>query len=182
MPKHRVVVEADFGVERVDFVVFRGDERINLGQRSIGIDAGLRERDHCGSCGIYGRHRHADTECKLARLIGLQADPGIDHFFENGFWCLVRDFFDIHAARGGSHEDQLAGAAIEHDAEIKFLRDGQSFFNEQALHETAFGTGLVRDERHTQNLFRDDDGFSFVLRDFDNVAALAAGHLRESAL
>ena len=52
--------------------------------------------------------------------------------------------------------------AIEHDAEIEFALDGQRLFDQQALHDAAFGTGLVRDQRHAEHLFGDLDGFGGV--------------------
>ena len=42
--------------------------------------------------------------------------------------------------------------AIEHDAEVQFLLDRQRLFDQQPLHQAAFGPGLVRDQRHAENL------------------------------
>ncbi len=64
--------------------------------------------------------------------------------------------------------------AVEHDAEIEFAFDGQRLFDQQALHHAAFGPGLVRDQRHAEDLARDLGGLARQsLRDFD-AAALAA--------
>ena len=50
---------------------------------------------------------------------------------------------------------------------------GQRFFDQQALHHAAFGTGLMRDQRHAQHLFGDGARFRGILGDLD-AAALAA--------
>ena len=62
---------------------------------------------------------------------------------------------------------------VEHDAEIEFPRDGQGFFDQQALDLLAFGAGLVRDQLHAQHLVGDLGG---VLGRLGNLhaAALAA--------
>ena len=67
--EHRVVVEVDLGVERVDLVVLREDERIDFGERRIHFEAGFRQRHHRRHGAIDGRGRNADAECELARLI-----------------------------------------------------------------------------------------------------------------
>ena len=51
---------------------------------------------------------------------------------------------------------------------------GSVFFDQQALHDAAFGAGLVGDQRHAQDLFGERRAASSaVLRDLD-AAALAA--------
>ena len=96
---------------------------------------------------------NADAERQLARLKRLQADAGLDGLFQNPLGRLGGDLFDLHAAVGRRHEHVLAGGAVEHDAEIKFALDGQRLFDQQPLHHAAFGSGLVRDQRHAQDLF-----------------------------
>ena len=54
------------------------------------------------------------------------------------------DFFNLHAAGLRSHEDQLAGGAVEHDAEIELAIDGRGLFDQQPLHLLALRAGLVR--------------------------------------
>ena len=68
---------------------------------------------------------------------------------------LRGDLFDVHAARGRGHEHGLALHAVEHDAEVEFALDRQRLFDQQALHDAAFGAGLVRDQRHAQDLVGD---------------------------
>ena len=58
---------------------------------------------------------------------------------QDRFRSLRRDFFDIHAAGGGRHEDGLAGLAVDHDAEVEFPPDIESFFDQDLLNLAAFG-------------------------------------------
>ena len=60
--------------------------------------------------------------------------------------------------------------AIQHDAEIQLSCDRQRLFHQQALHDAAFGAGLVRHQPHAQHLFRDLDGFGCVLGNLDAAA------------
>ena len=46
----------------------------------------------------------------------------------------------------------------------------ESFFDEEALHNAAFGTGLVSDERHAQDSAGEDRGFGEILGDLDASA------------
>ena len=85
----------------------------------------------------------------------MQAEAGIDEFLQDRFGRVRGDFLDLHAARRRRHEGDLAGRAIEHDAEIEFPFDRQRLFDQQPLDQTAFGPGLVRDQRHAENLLGD---------------------------
>ena len=97
---------------------------------------------------------NADAEGQFARLKGAEAEAGLDGFLQDQLRRLGGDLFDVHAAGRGRHEDGLALHAVEHDAEVEFALDGQGFFDQQALHDAAFGTGLVGDQRHAQDLAR----------------------------
>ena len=62
------------------------------------------------------------------------------------------DFFDLHAAGLRGHEDQLAGGAVEHDAEIKLAIDGGGLFDQQPLDLLALRAGLVSDQLHAEDV------------------------------
>ena len=72
---------------------------------------------------------------------------------EDGVGIFRRDFLDLHAAGLRSHEDQLAGRAIEHDAEIELAVDGRRLFHQQPLHLLPLRAGLVRHQLHAENVF-----------------------------
>ncbi len=84
---------------------------------------------------------------------GCRPTPGSMVSFRITLGSLGGDLFDFHAAGGRGHEDGLAVRAVEHDAEVELALDGQRLFDQQALHDAAFGTGLVGDQRHAQDFF-----------------------------
>ena len=102
-----------------------------------------------------------------------QALAGFHYFLEDTLRCLRGDFFDVHAAVGRGHEDVLARGSVEHDAQVEFTLDRKSLFDEQALHDAAFRSGLMRYEAHAEDLFGDARGILGVLRHLD-AAAFAA--------
>ena len=114
-----------------------------------------------------------------ARLRALKCRQPITRFerlFQNQLRRFRRDLFDLHPTRGRSHENRLANGAVEHDAEIEFALDRQRLFHQQALHDAAFGAGLVRHQPHAQNLLGDFRGFIGVFRDLHPTAfATSAG-------
>ena len=133
MAEERVVVEVDLGVEGEELVVLGGDEGIDLEQRGVGFDEGLvealEERDRL----VDLRGLEAEREGQLARLPCAEADGRVDGLLEDGLGSLGGDLFDLHAAGLRGHEDQLAGGAVEHDAEVELAVDGGGFFDEQPL-------------------------------------------------
>ena len=173
MAEERVVVEVDLGVEREELVVLGGDEGIDLEQRSVGFDEGLVEALEEGDGLVDLRGLEAEREGQLARLPCAKADGRIDGLLEDGFGSLGGDLFNLHAAGLRGHEDQLAGGAVEHDAEIKLAVDGRGFFNQQPLHLLALRAGLVGDELHAEDVLGVQFGVFAGFGDFD-AAALAA--------
>ena len=83
------------------------------------------------------------------------------------------DFLDLHAAGGAGHEDDLAGRAINQDAEVEFAFDVDAFFDEQTLDDAAAGAGLDGDQVHAQHVAGDVGGFVGGMRELD-AAGLAA--------
>ncbi len=106
-----------------------------------------------GDGGVDLRGLEAQRKGQLARLPCAKADGRIDGLFEDGLGSLGGDLFNLHAAGLRGHEDQLACSAVEHDAEIELAIDGRSLFNQQPLHLLPLRAGLVRDQRHAENVF-----------------------------
>ena len=115
----------------------------------------------------------SQRERQLARLKRFQAHARIDVFLENGSRILRRDLLDFHSARRRRHEHRPGLGAINHDSQIKFFLDRQSFFDQQPPHHAAFGPGLMRHQRHAQDFARQLGGFLDRLGDL-HAAALAA--------
>ena len=108
---------------------------------------------------------------QLARLPRAKTNHWIDDFLEDGLGSLGRHDFDLHASGLRGHEDQPAGRAIEHNAEIKLAVDGRRLLDQQPLHLLALRAGLVRYQRHAQDIFGVFLGF-----------LAGAGHLDAAAL
>ncbi len=51
----------------------------------------------------------------------------------------LRDFFDLHAARGAGHDDGRFDGAVDQDAEVELALDVEALFDEQALDDAAAG-------------------------------------------
>jgi len=112
----------------------------------------------------------------LARLEGLESDAGLDGFLEDALGGFRGDIFDLDAAVGRRHEGVLAGGAVEDDAQVELALDGQSFFDQEALDDAAFGSGLMGDQLHAQNFFSGGAGFLGVFDHLDaSTLAASAG-------
>ncbi len=91
----------------------------------------------------------------------------------DGLGGLGGHLFNLHAAGLRGHEDQLAGGAVEHDAEIKLAVDGRGLLDQQPLHLLALRAGLVRHQLHAENVLGVQLGLLAGAGHF-HAAALAA--------
>ncbi len=98
---------------------------------------------------------------------------GSMRLLEDGLGSLRRHFLNLHAAGLRGHEDQLAGRAVEHDAQIKLAIDGRGLLDQQPLHLLPLRAGLVRHQLHAQNVLGVQFGVFAVARHL-HAAALAA--------
>ena len=172
--EQRVVVEIDLGIEREQAAIGGGDERIDLHQRSVGVLESLVQAGHELHGLIDLLRLQAELERHLARLKCFQAHARIDVFLEMACGILRGDLLDFHAARGRRHKHRLAFRAIDHDAQIKFVLDGQRLFDQQPAHDAAFRPGLVRDQRHAEHLAGQLAGLFHRLGDLHAAAFAAA--------
>src|SRR5262249_50589084 len=149
----RVVVKIDLRVQRLKLAVFRQQERGDLEERGVPFGERPLAREHEPRGLAYQLRRQAQSEGQIARLERLHADGRIDVFLQNLFGGPGRDLLDVHAAGGRGHEDQLRDSAVEQHSQIELLFDFQTLFDEQRAHGGAFGTGLMRDQFHSDHLF-----------------------------
>ena len=98
----------------------------------------------------------------------------MDGFTEDRFGMGLGHFFDFHAACGAGHEDDLARGAVDEDAEVELTLDIESFFNEQALDDTACGTSLHGDEIHAEHVAGDFGGLVGGVGELDATGFPAA--------
>ena len=83
------------------------------------------------------------------------------------------DLLDLHPACRRRHEDGLALGAVDQNAQVQFLLDGQRLFDEQAAHDAALGPGLMRHQFHAQHFGGEVAGFVHRFGDL-HPTALAA--------
>src|SRR5436305_1241652 len=114
------------------------------------------------------------TSRKFAGLEGLKADRRINRLLENCIWILRGNLFDLHSTGRGGHEDQLRRRTIQHNAEVQLALDGQSLFNQQALHLLSLRPGLMCDQLHAKDLARKLLSFFRGLRELHATAFAAS--------
>ncbi len=102
-------------------------------------------------------------------------EPGarLDVFLEDRLGRLRRDFLDVHAPGRRRHHDRTASGAVEHEAQVELARDREAFLDEHARHHTPFRPGLVRLQRHADQIAGDAFGLVRVFGEL-HAAALAA--------
>ncbi len=152
MPEQGIRIEVEFGIECQHPAVSGHDQRVDLGERCIAFDERTVQPVH-ELASLYHRClRHADFSCNVVGLALGQTRHRIDGDFVNLFRRVGGDFLDFHAALRTRHQGHPLRGAVDHHAHVQFLGDVGALFHEQALHQAAFGTGLVGNERHAENL------------------------------
>ena len=118
MPKQRIVIEIDLGIEREQPPIRGSDERINLQKRSVRILECLVEPCHELHGLVDLLRLEPKLKRQLARLKGLQSHAGIDVFLQYGLRILCGNLLDFHTACGRRHEDWLAFFAVDKDSNV----------------------------------------------------------------
>ena len=154
MTEQGVRIEVELGVQRDDLAVAGQDQRVDFGQRCVGVPERLVQALQDRACLRQRSSGHADLRGEFIRFRIFQTDRRVDSDLVNQLRRLFRDFFDVHAAFARSHHDDFLRDAIDHKADIQFLLDVSAFFDQQAVHLLAFRASLVRDELHAEDLVR----------------------------
>ena len=170
--EHGVIVDRYLRIERNQATVFRRDQGIDFEHGTVALGKRPVQALHELDGGADLRPFQPQGKCQLARLIRSHSG-GFDVFPQNRVGILFRHLLDFHTARSGHHDHGLAFGAVHQNRKIQFAVDGQGLFNEQPPHYAAFGSGLVRDQRHAENLPGQLAGFLGGLGNLD-AAALAA--------
>ncbi len=177
VPEQRVGIEVELGVERDDFAVAGDHERIDLGQRCVGLDERLVESLQHRPCLRDAGLGNADLARHIVGLGVGQAGGRVDEHLVDLFRRGRGDVLDIHAALGARHERDSLRAAIDHHADIELLLDVGAFLDQQAAHLLASRPGLMRDELHTENLAGALLHFLERLGDLDAASLAAAARM-----
>ena len=150
-----VVVEIELGVEGDDLAVGGDGERIDLHEGAVGFDVEIPEGGEKLHGLVHLRAAQIEGGGDLAALVGLQAEGRVDELLGDLFRRLFRDFLDVHAAFRAGDDGVAAGATVEEDGKVVFLRDVHGFGDEHLAHQFAFRAGLVGDEGLAEHLAGD---------------------------
>ena len=168
-----VVVEVHLGIQRKHPSIRRGDERIDLEQRGVGLLVSLVQRHH----ELHRRRNELrlqfQGERDLARLERPEPDRRIDVLLDDCCRVFGRNFFDLHPARFGRHEHRSRHRPVQHDSQVQFAGNRQRLFDQQPPDLLALRPGLVRHQLHPQHLLGDHAGFPVLLGQL-HASALAA--------
>src|SRR5690606_18755438 len=146
-----VAVEVELGVQSDDVARAGQDQRVDLGQFSVGFGVALVQLLEFSN-GVFDRSvRHADTASQLGGLLVGQANSRVHEFFQNGVGVALGHFFNFHAAFAGSHHGHALGSTVGNDTDVVFLLDVRAFLDQQATHFLAFRASLVSDQLHAQD-------------------------------
>ena len=89
----------------------------------------------------------------------------------------MRDFLDVHAARGGRHDAKRRVLAIQSDGEVALGLDVRAFLDEKRLTCCPSGFGLVRHQLHAEDLLRVGAYIVLGLRDLHAAAFASAARV-----
>jgi hypothetical protein len=135
MTEGGVVVEADLGVEGVHPTVRREDQRVDLGQVAVTVHVAAVELEQNVDGPVLGGRieialRHPGPAAILAQPV-----DGVDGQAGDGFWAVLGDLFDLHAARGAQHAEVELGAPVEGETGVVLLGDVAGVFDPHPAHD-----------------------------------------------
>ena len=154
MAERGVVVEIELAVEGQHVARGRDDQRVDLGQRGIGVD---EQADEVLEERRALLRRVAREPERLADLPGLevgQAEADVDRLAVDLLGRLLGDGLDLDAALGRGHQDRTLQGAIDGHAEVKLAGDVVADGHQHLGDELALRAGLVGHQRLAQQAGR----------------------------
>ena len=133
MPELRVVVQDHLGVERQHPAVGGDGERVDLGQRAIGIMVQAPQLEqHLRRL----RHEPAVAEQRLEERAGLEGPDAIERHrtAHDPLRAGAGHLLDVHAALGRQHDERELAPAIQHDRQVELASDVRGLGHEHAAH------------------------------------------------
>ena len=113
-----VVVEVQLAIERQHVALVGHDQRVDLGERGVGVDKQLDELAEEDLALLGGSAAQAERLTHLAGLERGEADADVDRLAVDFFGRVVGDDLDIDPTLGRRHQDRALQAAIDGEAKI----------------------------------------------------------------
>ena len=125
-------------------VALLGDnQRVDLDQREILVDEQLGQAHEDFDELLDLVTLEAELEREFAALVWLGTHQRVNGGPQDFLRRLVGDFFNLDTTFRGRHENDTTRGAIDHRAEIEFIGDIGTGFNQYLAHRLAVGIRLV---------------------------------------
>jgi hypothetical protein len=95
-----------------------------------------------------------EPESELARLIVLDTRGRVQREREDLLGRVVRDLLDVHAARGGRHDRDPLGAAVDDEAQVQLAVDARARLDVDPIDREPLVPALVRNEPRAEQRLR----------------------------
>src|SRR5438067_3015574 len=140
-----VVVDCELRVELDHATVAGDDQRIDLGERRIGlVECPIQPLQHLPGL-PEARFRNADSARERVRLGVGETLHRVDEDLVNFFGRLRGDFLDVHAALRARHQDYALRSPVDDHPDVELFADVRSLFDQQPPHFLTLRARLVRD-------------------------------------
>ena len=147
-------IEADLGVEHLQFAVRRHRQRIDFDLRGVGADKRIIQLgdDILGLLGeVAGQ---AEGRCHRTAVVWHDTRCRIDGQRFDLFGRVVCHGFDVHAALGRYDQRDAPGGAVDEQRQIEFLVDVDAVGDVEPVDLLAVRPGLDGDERVAEHVGR----------------------------
>ena len=148
-----VVVDGELRVDGQQPAVLRHDQRVDLGQRAVVLDEGLREALDQRDGRPVEVAVEAGREGQPARLVALEAARRVDRLAVDLLGVLLGDLLDLHPAGRRGDQHRPPGRVVDHRAEVELAVDVDLLLDEHGVHGLAAGA-LDGDELRAEQRLR----------------------------
>jgi hypothetical protein len=137
--KQRRVVQHNLRVKRLKRAARQHHQRVDLGQRCVGLHIGTIERGgDLGELAGLLAVVQPNAEGQLARLVGLQSQRRVRGDLHDCFGLGLGDLLDLDAAFGGGHDHDPLRGAIHNNAEVNLALVADRLSHQHFLDRQAF--------------------------------------------
>jgi hypothetical protein len=154
VPEQRVVIHPDLAIQCNQTAGCGHDQRVDFNHRKIACHEQAVQvlGQFAEFSNLCAGQIQAESQCATLKI--LQPQNRIAIFLEDFFRRIFCNFFDFHAAFAGGDQCDALGFAIHGQAEVKFARNRQRFFDQQARHQLSIRRILVSHQRFAEQRIR----------------------------